>query len=68
MVDLTIIIPIAGVAALGTAGYLTWSVLRLPSGDEKMREKTRKALAIALQLLEDRPAQLAASDDQPRRE
>jgi len=37
-------------------------------GDEKMREKTRKALAIALQLLEDRPAQLAASDDQPRRE
>ena len=37
-------------------------------GDEKMREKSRKALSIALQLLEDRPAQLAASDDQPRRE
>jgi CheY-like chemotaxis protein len=37
-------------------------------GDEKMREKTRKALAIALQLLEDRPAHAAVNDDQPRRE
>jgi K(+)-stimulated pyrophosphate-energized sodium pump len=37
MVDLTIIVPIAGLAALGTAGYLTWSVLRMPRGDEKMQ-------------------------------
>ena len=36
MVDLTIIVPIAGLAAIGTAAYLTWSVLRLPRGDEKM--------------------------------
>jgi len=37
MVDLTIIVPIAGLAALGTAAYLTWGVLRMPRGDEKMR-------------------------------
>ncbi len=38
MVDLTIIVPVAGLAALGTAAYLTWSVLRLPRGDARMRE------------------------------
>jgi DNA-binding response OmpR family regulator len=42
-------------------------------GDEKIREKTRKALAIALQLLEDRPAPNAhppapTAEVQPRRE
>lgn len=40
-------------------------------GDEKMREKARKALTIALQLLEDRPAGAPASsagEVQPRRE
>ncbi len=37
MVDLTVIIPIAGLLGVGTAAYLTWSVLRLPRGDEKMR-------------------------------
>ncbi len=37
-------------------------------GDEKIREKTRKALAIALQLLEDRPTAVVTSDVQPRRE
>ena len=37
MVDLTVIVPVAGLAAIGTAAYLTWSVLRLPRGDEKMQ-------------------------------
>jgi cell division protein FtsB len=40
-------------------------------GDEKMREKARKALAIALQLLEDRPAAApiaSAGEVAPRRE
>ncbi|HEV8594868.1 MAG TPA: sodium-translocating pyrophosphatase [Thermoplasmata archaeon] len=37
MVDLTIIIPIAGLAGVGTAAFLTWSVLRLPRGDAKMQ-------------------------------
>ena len=37
MVDLTIIVPISGLVALGTAAYLTWSLLRLPRGDEKMQ-------------------------------
>lgn len=37
-------------------------------GDERIREKTRKALAIALQLLEDRGAGAASADVQPRRE
>ncbi len=37
-------------------------------GDEKIREKTRKALAIALQLLEERAPGPAATDVQPRRE
>jgi K(+)-stimulated pyrophosphate-energized sodium pump len=33
-----LIVPIAGLAALGTAAYLTRLVLRLPRGDEKMRK------------------------------
>ena len=37
MVDLTVIVPIAGLAALGTAAYLTRLVLRLPRGDERMQ-------------------------------
>ncbi len=37
MVDLTIIVPIAGLAALGTAAFLTRAVLKLPRGDEKMQ-------------------------------
>ncbi|MFL5302609.1 MAG: hypothetical protein ACJ79R_19945, partial [Anaeromyxobacteraceae bacterium] len=42
-------------------------------GDEKIREKTRKALAIALQLLEERPVAAPApaaiaAEVQPRRE
>ena len=37
MVDLTIIIPIAGLAAIGTAAYLAREVLRLPPGDEAMQ-------------------------------
>ena len=38
MVDITIIVPIAGLAALSTAAYLTMLVLRLPRGDERMRK------------------------------
>ncbi len=37
-------------------------------GDEKIREKTRKALAIALQLLEERPQSASPAEVQPRRE
>src|SRR2546427_2932432 len=37
MVDLTIVVPIAGLAAIGTAAYLAREVLRLPQGDENMR-------------------------------
>ncbi len=37
-------------------------------GDEKIREKTRKALAIALQLLEERPQGAPPAEVQPRRE
>jgi DNA-binding response OmpR family regulator len=37
-------------------------------GDEKIREKTRKALAIALQLLEERTPGAPAAEVQPRRE
>lgn len=37
-------------------------------GDEKIREKTRKALAIALQLLEERAPGAPAAEVQPRRE
>jgi DNA-binding response OmpR family regulator len=37
-------------------------------GDEKIREKTRKALAIALQLLEERVPGTAPAEVQPRRE
>jgi DNA-binding response OmpR family regulator len=37
-------------------------------GDEKLREKTRKALAIALQLLEERTTAAAPPEVQPRRE
>ncbi|HUK66731.1 MAG TPA: response regulator [Anaeromyxobacteraceae bacterium] len=37
-------------------------------GDEKIREKTRKALGIALQLLEERAAGATPSEVQPRRE
>ena len=36
MVDLTIVVPIAGLAAIGTAAYLAREVLRLPPGDENM--------------------------------
>ena len=38
MVDITIIVPISGLAALGTAAYLTRIVLRLPRGDERMQK------------------------------
>jgi len=38
LVDVTIIVPIAGLAAVGTAAYLAWSVLRLPPGDETMQK------------------------------
>src|SRR3990170_2065712 len=41
MVDITIIVPIAGLVALGTAAYLTRIVLRLPRGDEKMQKIER---------------------------
>jgi len=37
-------------------------------GDEKIREKTRKALGIALQLLEERSGAAQPSEVQPRRE
>ncbi len=37
VVDLTIIVPIAGLAAIGAAAYLGWRVLHLPEGDEAMR-------------------------------
>jgi K(+)-stimulated pyrophosphate-energized sodium pump len=36
--DITIIVPIAGLVALGTAAYLTRMVLRLPRGDERMQK------------------------------
>ncbi|TLZ65094.1 MAG: sodium-translocating pyrophosphatase [Methanobacteriota archaeon] len=38
MVDLTPVIPIAGFAALATAAYLTWYVLRQGTGSAKMQE------------------------------
>jgi len=38
VVDITIIVPISGLAALGTAAYLTRIVLRLPRGDERMQK------------------------------
>ena len=37
VVDLTIIVPIAGLAAIAAAAYLSWRVLQLPEGDEMMR-------------------------------
>ncbi len=37
MVDLSLIVPIAGVVALGFAGYLTWDVLRQPQGTPEMQ-------------------------------
>ncbi len=41
MVDFSPVIPIAGLAALATAAYLTLRVLRLPRGDERMQEIER---------------------------
>ncbi len=38
MVDLSLVIPIAGAAALATAGYLARFVLRQDAGSDKMRE------------------------------
>jgi len=38
MVDLTIVIPIAGLAAFATAGYLARYVLKQDAGSEKMKE------------------------------
>ncbi len=38
MVDLTLVIPIAGIAAFATAGYLTRYVMRQDAGSEKIRE------------------------------
>ena len=37
MVDVTILVPVAGLAAVAVAAYLAWSVLRLSPGDDKMR-------------------------------
>jgi len=37
VVDLTIVVPIAGLAAIAAAAYLSWRVLQLPEGDEAMR-------------------------------
>src|SRR2546428_13996013 len=38
MVDLTLVIPIAGIAAFVTAGYLTRYVLNQEAGSERIRE------------------------------
>src|SRR2546425_5782509 len=38
MVDLTLVIPIAGIAAFVTAGYLTRYVMKQEAGSEKIRE------------------------------
>jgi K(+)-stimulated pyrophosphate-energized sodium pump len=38
VVDLTIVIPIAGIAAFATAGYLTRYVMKQEAGSEKIRE------------------------------
>ncbi|MGQ0796925.1 MAG: sodium/proton-translocating pyrophosphatase, partial [Methanobacteriota archaeon] len=37
MVDVTVIVPGAGLAAVGTSAYLAWSVLRRSPGDEAMQ-------------------------------
>jgi len=37
VVDVTILVPVAGLAAVAVAAYLAWSVLRLSPGDDKMR-------------------------------
>ncbi len=37
MVDVTILVPAAGLAAVAVAAYLAWSVLRLSPGDDAMR-------------------------------
>ena len=42
MVDLTFIVPIAGLAAIGAAAYLAMSILKLPEGDEAMRKIARR--------------------------
>ncbi|MEK6911737.1 MAG: sodium/proton-translocating pyrophosphatase, partial [Candidatus Thermoplasmatota archaeon] len=42
MVDLTFIVPFAGLAAIGAAAYLAMSVLKLPEGDEAMRKIARR--------------------------
>jgi K(+)-stimulated pyrophosphate-energized sodium pump len=38
MVDLSIVIPVAGIAAFATAGYLTRYVMKQDAGSEKIRE------------------------------
>ena len=38
MLELTFVIPIAGLAAIAFAGYLAWSVLKQPTGTDKMQE------------------------------
>jgi len=38
MVDLSIVIPIAGIAAFATAAYLARYVMRQDAGSEKIRE------------------------------
>ena len=38
MLELTFVIPIAGLAAIAFAGYLAWSVLKQPQGTDKMQE------------------------------
>jgi K(+)-stimulated pyrophosphate-energized sodium pump len=41
LVDLILIVPLAGAAALVFAAYLTWDVLRQPRGDETMQRIAR---------------------------
>jgi len=38
VLELTFVIPIAGLAAIAFAGYLAWSVLKQPTGTDKMQE------------------------------
>ena len=42
MVDVTILVPVAGLVAVAVAAYLAWSVLRLSPGDEGMQGIARR--------------------------
>src|SRR3989304_2712776 len=42
VVDVTILVPVAGLVAVAVAAYLAWSVLRLSPGDEGVQGSARR--------------------------